>query len=53
MLVDTVVVLSNTEHVDKETGNPSIIRKTTNPVDMYLLSLTIEAPEQGMKYVQS
>ena len=30
MLVDTVVVPPHTEHVDKETSNPSIIRKTTN-----------------------
>ena len=29
MLVDTVVVPSNIEHVDKETSNPSIIRKTS------------------------
>ena len=53
MLADTVVVLWNTEHVDKGTGNPSIIRKTTNPVGIYLLSLTIEVLEQGMKYVHS
>ena len=30
MLVDRAVVPPNTEHVDKETSNPSIIRKTTN-----------------------
>ena len=32
MLADTVVVPPNTEHVDKETSNPSIIRKTTNQI---------------------
>ena len=30
MLADKVVVPPNIEHVDKETSNPSIIRKTTN-----------------------
>ena len=30
MLTDTVVVRPNIEHVDKETSNPSITRKTTN-----------------------
>ena len=30
MLIDRAVVPPNTEHVDKETSNPSIIRKTTN-----------------------
>ena len=30
MLVDIVVVPQNTEHVDMETSNPCIIRKTTN-----------------------
>ena len=30
MLAETVVVSQNIEHVDKETNNPSIIRKTTN-----------------------
>ena len=30
MLADTVVVPPNIEHVDKETSNSSIIRKTTN-----------------------
>ena len=29
MLADTVLVPPNIEHVDKETSNPSIIRKTT------------------------
>ena len=30
MLADTVVVPPNTEHVDKEISNPSIIKKTTS-----------------------
>ena len=30
MLTDTAVVPPDIEHVDKETSNPSIIRKTTN-----------------------